>query len=450
MSLGVRMIHDYLGLPLLPRVQRLGLQGLPMDNARRLQLIGWAAQMLADMDMELSQVGIRDAGSGKQLSADLRALGVPLEKKTPGGEFVTDLDVLRRFHHHFNEVRPSDPKFPFLVPLIKRKKVEKTRANLTSMIPCRDGRLRTALRSTGTETGRYSSAKLGWCQVCNQAGHGTNLQNIAKKDESFPLTHEKGDPKCWRDEDDESDECNGEHHLREVFKAPRGEQLISWDYHMLELRTLAYLANVRGLIANLEAGVDIHNENEQALFGTSGVNRTLAKNFVFASLYGGGKVAIQIALSRKGIYLEQALIEELQAKLFQVYPEIAAWQISVGAAMDQARGQRVPVLVRNAFGRVRVLLGSEPYKEGLATINSGTAADIMSFNLLRFPEHVFKHLCIQIHDDFVGQATNQRIPSLAAEVKEIMESDVWMAGRFVKFPVEVKVGQSWDAMHAYP
>jgi len=432
MSLGVAHIHR-MGLALLPRVQRLGLQGLPMDNGRRLQLIQWSAQMLADLDMELTTAGIMDAGSGKQLSRDLRALGVPLEKKTPGGEFVTDLDVLRRIHHHFNEVRPSDPKFPFLPLLIKRKKLEKTRANLTSMIPCKDGRLRTALRSTGTETGRYSSARLGWCQKCNQPNHGCNLQNPAKKDESFPIIDPEGK----------------EHHLREIIVAPQGEQLIEWDYHMLELRTLAYLANVRRLIERLEEGADIHAENEKALFDTQGVNRTLAKNFVFASLYGGGKVAIQIALSRKGIYLEQALIEELQSKLFQVYPEIAAWQIAVGADMDAARHRSVPVIVRNAFGRVRVLLGSEPHKEGLATINSGTAADIMSFNLLRFPEHVFSRLSIQIHDAFLGHAPNQSIPALASEVKEIMEREVWLGQRFVKFPVEIKVGSSWDNMKAY-
>jgi len=432
MSLNVRHIHN-MGLALLPRVQRLGLQGLPIDNARRLQLIQWSAQMLADLDMELTTAGIMDAGSGKQLSRDLRALGVPLEKKTPGGEFVTDLDVLRRIHHHFNEVRPSDPRFPFLPLLIKRKKVEKTRANLTSMIPCKDGRLRTALRSTGTETGRYSSAKLGWCQVCNQAGHGTNLQNIAKKDEGFPIVDPQGN----------------EHHLREIFIAPQEEQWIEWDHHMLELRTLAYLANVRHLIIALEEGRDIHAENEQALFNTQGINRTLSKNFLFASLYAGGKVAIQIALSKKGIYLEQSTIQDLQDKLFQVFPEIAAWQIAVGTDMDGARNRSVPVIVRNAFGRVRVLLGSEPHKEGLATINSGTAADIMSFHLLRFPEHVFSRLSIQIHDAFLGHAPTERLAALAAEVKEIMEREVWLGQRFVKFPVEIKVGTSWDSMKAY-
>lgn len=175
LRLGVRQLHDHFALPLLPLVQELGLKGIPFDTGVRDANVRSIQSRLLDIDARLMSAGINNPNSTKKLNEDLVCLGVPLTKKTASGaQFTVDLDVLGRIHHNYN-VNLKAPKYPFLPDLITRKRLEKARANLESLRPCKDGKLRTALRSTGTETGRYSSAGLRWCNVCQEPSHGCLL-----------------------------------------------------------------------------------------------------------------------------------------------------------------------------------------------------------------------------------------------------------------------------------
>jgi len=423
MGLGVRHIHD-IGLPLLPIVQQVGMQGLPFDAQRRESLLmDFIEPELANLAGSLADCGITDAKSTKKLGAALAALGVPLEKHTKGGEqFAVDLEVLRRKHHEFNEA-DDRVRFPFLPTLIRFKQFEKARANLHSMVLCKDGRLRCRLNSLGTETGRYSSAGLGWCPRCHQPDHGTNLQNIAKNNAEIGLN------------------------LRDVIVARPGYTLLEFDYSMLELRILAYVANVKLLIERLERGDDIHSEHERDLFGTVGESRTLAKNFGFAAIYGGKAKAIQMALAKKGIFLELAEIERLRSiMLYERYPEIISWQIDAERQINALKLAKLPVAVRTVFGSARVLLGYEPLKEWLSTRIQGTAGWIMSFNLLRMRKQTRGYLCTQIHDAFLAEVPANMMMQYTAEMVELMERKVWMHDRFVRFPVDVSCGRRWSEM----
>jgi len=439
-SLHTRQIHDHIGLPLLPLVQKIGLKGLPVDEHRRDLMVLWVGRQLDELACELADAGIVEPGSGKKLGDALINLGVPLSKKTAGGQSVTDLDVLRRFNFHYNEVVPN-PKFPFLKPVIKWKKLEKLRGNLESMRLCDDHRLRTSLRSTGTETGRYSSSRLKWCSVCRAPFHGTNLQNLSKADEVAAIDCRGG---CWL-----ATACEThQHYLRDCIVARPGMIFIERDYSMLELRILAELANVPLLLARLAAydagtGLSIHTMNEQDLFSTDGPNRTLAKNFAFACVYGGGPVAIQIALAKKGIYLSIARIEQLQQKLFAIYPEIIGWQIREDEYIRRARAASQLIVARNAFGRARIMLGSEPLKELLSTKVQGAAGDVMSFVLLRIAREalaLLDTLCSQVHDAYVAEVPVKTADAYDTQLTQAMERPVWMGSRFVVFPAEGKRG----------
>lgn len=428
LRLGVRQVHDHLALPLLPLVQDLGQAGLPFDATVRDRMVydlagsDGAGGRIGVLDRELAAHGLSNPSSNKVLERELLALGVPLSKRTASGNaFTVDLDVLGRIHHHYNVERK--PKFPFLLALMERKRLEKARANLESLRPCLDGKLRTALRSTGTETGRYSSAGLRWCNRCKQPSHGTNLQNLGKNNKELGVN------------------------VKDCFVAPAGYVLWELDYSMLELRLMAYLANVEKLIARMEdPNGDVHTANTHALFDGrySDTLRTLAKNFFYALQYGGSEGAIQIALAKKGEYLEQAYIQGLMLKIFTEYPEIALWQQGTAKFIERKRKADEPVVAYNAYGGCRVLLSNDPLKEFLSTVVQGTAAYTMSFALLRLTEEAREPLVIQVHDAFVGCSPEERALDDMRAVKAEMEKPIWVGNRFAVLPADGKISHPVD------
>lgn len=675
LRLGVRQVHDYLALPLLSLVQDLGHAGLPFDPVVRDRIVYDVEQRIKSLDAGLAESGISNASSSKVLERELLHLGLPLNKRTASGNaFTVDLDVLGRIHHHYNVERK--PKFPFLPALMERKRLEKARANLESLRPCLDGRLRTALRSTGTETGRYSSAGLRWCNRCKQPNHGTNLQNLGKNNKELGVN------------------------VKDCFVAPKGYVLWELDYSMLELRLMAYLANVEKLIVRMEdPSGDVHTENTKAMFDGRYDDklRTLAKNFFYACVpmdtqaltrqgwrtrdqlnigdviltynaekgvkewapitafadraddeiiemrnnrsfcvrvtkdhrwfvrkrnrkwtkdgtywakpymidcvqtteeidsesniivnapmsvdsdrhivdaiysvrqkygvdwvakvcamsqaerraflhgfliadgfvapagqgntswiwnqnvnelseaalvasylvhdgalyvtdrqavhpmivcrlsqkshvtgqkltktvvgrgpvwcpvtpngswvmrqgncititgncqYGGSEGAIQIALAKKGEYLEQSYIQGLMLKIFTEYPEIALWQQGVAKFIERKRKADEPVVAYNAYGGCRVLLSNDPLKEFLSTVVQGTAAYTMSFALLRLDEEARRPLVIQVHDAFVGCSREEDAIADMRLVKAEMERPIWIGNRFAVLPADGKM-----------
>jgi DNA polymerase I len=418
---GVRQIHDHLAMPLIVPVQELGLKGLPFSTTIRDAKVAEVNKRLMELDFSLHASGITNANSPKQLNEDLLKLGVPLSKMTPSKtQYTVDLDVLGRIHHYYN-MQTKSPKFPFLPELISRKRLEKARANLESLRPCLDGKLRTALRSTGTETGRYSSAGLRWCGVCKQPNHGTNLQNIAKNNKELGVN------------------------VKDCFVAPPGWVLWEIDYSMLELRIMAYLANVPKLISRMESkDGDVHKANTLALFDGRYDDklRTLAKNFFYAMQYGGSEQAIQMALAKKGEYLDQDYIRGLLMKIYEEYPEIALWQQRENVECAAAKVK----IVRNAFGGMRILLGSDPSKEWLSTRVQGTAGYIMSFSLLRMSEEVRRPIIANIHDAYLGMSPAERAHDDIRAVMQEMEYPVWLGDRFAVFPCDAKMGERWSDM----
>lgn len=668
LRLGVRQLHDHFALPLLPLVQELGLKGIPFDAKVRDDNVTSIQARLLDIDARLMAAGINNPNSTKKLNEDLVRLGVPLTKKTASGaQFTVDLDVLGRIHHNYN-VNLKAPKYPFLPDLITRKRLEKARANLESLRPCKDGKLRTALRSTGTETGRYSSAGLRWCNVCQEPSHGCNTQNFGKNNEALgvnikdcfvaPAGHvfweidhcvapdtkvlksdltwvpahslntgdeligfdeeyedsrkgrkfrrskvikikkiiepsvvvktSKGDVTCsekhrwlasygskyswveakdikpgmliayfgrtWETRKDydagwmagfldgegwiSNSACGfgqnfgpiydkackyleEEDLSNQAYKSVRGKlgmvhlarmrdslrllgsvrptRLLSkasklWEgkkiwgkwtepalvidvssvgkkeviaigtethtfiangflshNSMLELRIMAHVAGVKKLIERLEDPTcNIHKENTLEMFDgryNDGL-RTLSKNLFYAMQYGGSEQAIQMALAKKGEYLDQDFIRSLMLKIFMVYPEIALWQQRVTAECARLTRLGLPRIARNAYGGCRILLGADPTKEWLSTIVQGTAAYTMSFALLRMSESVRRPIIAQIHDAFLGMSPQETWREEMQAVMDEMTRPVWICDKFVKLPADAKVGQTWATMAA--
>jgi DNA polymerase I-like protein with 3'-5' exonuclease and polymerase domains len=227
---------------------------------------------------------------------------------------------------------------------------------------------------------------------------------------------------------------------------------------MLELRLMAYLAGVTLLIERMEShdrdplgSDDIHTLNTKALFDGryDDALRTLAKNFFYALQYGGSEGAIQQALAKKGEYLEQSYIRELMLRVFREYPEMAAWQQARAAHVARCDRDLLPRIARNAYGRCRVLLAQDPLKEWLSHEVQGTAADTVSFGLLRLAKEApaaWAHLVLSIHDANMGYSPTGMVEQDVAATREQMERPCWISNRMVVLPTDVKRGVVWSRM----
>jgi len=237
--------------------------------------------------------------------------------------------------------------------------------------------------------------------------------------------------------------------VREVFAAPPGWAFVEHDYKALELRIMAYIANDEKLVERFEGGADLHRLHSELLFGEYNEQlRTLAKNFFYAWRGGGGAQAIQMALAKRGIFLQQAFLEECLRKMQLEYPRVVAWQVARGAELARQAAEQRPQLFHNAFGVPRVFLGYAPIKDVLANEIQGTAAYLLNFCLLRLRQQpeVWRYLLLQVHDSLLSLAPLGQVEWVAAAIKAEMERPTWLCGRFVSFPVEVKVGSRWGAL----
>jgi len=180
--------------------------------------------------------------------------------------------------------------------------------------------------------------------------------------------------------------------------------------------------------------------------------RTLAKNFIYAIRGAGGNRAVQIALAKKDEYVEQSEIAGWRRAIFAEYPEIPTWSAETEQMLSVQRSAGERRVIRNAFGRPRVLLGYEPLKEALANEISGTGAEIMNFVALRlayYHPEVMERVCMQIHDSFIVHAPCDEFAGAMRVVQEEMERAVWNWDRMVVYPAEAKAGDRWSELSAW-
>lgn len=455
MGLNCRQLHDHLGLPLVPIVQSIGYRGIPIDLDRRDLMLQDIAVRVMGIDNELAAYGLSNVNSDRQLGDQLKAMGVPLTERTDKNtQWKVDAEVLGRMNYNCNTRRVDNgkqPLFPFLPSLIKRSRLTKAAENIRALGVCDDGLLRTALKACHTRTARYASSgfgrkgKAGWCPICRCWGeHGTNLQNITRGCSICG----SGPRLCTCD--------GGGIHLKSLFTASPRFTLGEWDYAALELRIMAYRIQSDKLVGRLERGEDLHTLHAQLMFPGQDITkrrRTLAKNFIYAIRGAGGNRAVQIVLAKQGEYIALEEIEGWRQAIFAEYPEIPAWIRETDAVLNlQAeRGERR--VIRNAFGRPRVLLGNAPLKEALANEISGTAADIMSFVALRLAYEqpdIMRYVVMQIHDSLLVHAPDTQFNNVMQTLQHEMEKHVWHWGRFVRYPVEGKFGTRWSDLTDWP
>lgn len=228
-----------------------------------------------------------------------------------------------------------------------------------------------------------------------------------------------------------------EYKVKDLVVARPGNTIISVDYNQAELRvgvSVAEEENMAKLFQSAER-VDIHQLVADAL----GIDRDAAKTINFMILYGGGAEK----LARKlGIPLPKA-----KAYLQKYHTEYWHFRYASNYWATRARHQKY---IRLWTGRVRHF--DHPLanpKDAFNSLVQGGVAEMLRLSILWLGKVLWEydtHMLLQIHDQILFEAPEERVTEVVPIIREAMERfDHWM----IPPKVDVKVGQRWSELTDY-
>jgi uracil-DNA glycosylase family 4 len=310
--------------------------------------------------------------------------------------------------------------------LLKQKEILQEQNFLkTPVAP--DGRMRTVLSVSGTETGRLASRK-------PPCGYGTNFQNIKNK-------------------------------LRSIFIPDPGYEMWEVDASQAEARVVAVLAQQWDLVDLFERGdIDVHWENAKRIFElTRTLNydkhnrehyrmRYLAKRIIHASNYGMSWYKFrQLLLIDAGIDYTKSEAEQLLETYHAIYPNIR--RVFHQGVVRKLRKDRELV---TPFGRSRIFYDRWPqkgegelFRSAYAYLPQSTIVDMVNHALLDFDIWCNTssmgrcEVLHQNHDSILYQVKPGYGLAAAQKAKELMERPFLIGGREVSIPCEFKQGMNW-------
>ena len=401
----VKKVYEELDLPLIPvlfKMERKGMQISREKFAKLEEEMGAEVGRLEEEIWGLAGVNF-NVNSPLQLSEVLfEKLGLPAKgiKKTTRGYStgVKELAKLAGKHEIVGKIveyrETKKPLSTYIVPLPRLADGE--------------GRIHTTFTQNVTSTGRLSSVN-------------PNLQNI-------PVRTEEGK------------------RIREGFEVGRGKILVSADYAQFELRLAAALAGDEGLIADFNAGLDIHTKTAADVFGVemeevSDAQRRAAKVINFGVLYG---------MSVKGLAdaakMNYGEAERFIKEYFEVRKKIADYlQATLKFARENGyvetfygRRRAVPDVKSNNF-----LVRTAAERAAMNMPIQGTEADLMKKAMILVDEKLpaGAELVCQVHDSLMVECDENIADDVAKILREVMEG---VAPELpVKLAVDVEMGRNW-------
>lgn len=359
---------------------------------------------LATMNKEAEEIYILagrkfNLNSPKQLAEVLYDdLGLYAGKKRS-----TSVDMLLK-------LKDDHPIIPHIMTYRKYAKIYSTYSDGLQKFIQKDGRIHTIYNQCATQTGRLSSSE-------------PNLQNISVRDEAGRI-------------------------IRKAFMPDDGCVLISCDYHQVELRILAHMADEKTLIDTFRNNVDVHTRTAMDVFGKSEdevtpADRRKAKAVNFGIVYGISDfgLAEQIDSTRKEA---AAFIESY----YKAYPGIRTYMDGVVKSCDKkgyvstlcGRRREIPEIhagqyMQREFGK----------RAAMNAPIQGTAADLIKIAMIRIDrmmkeKGVKSRMILQVHDELIFNVPQDEIDLM----KEIIEEGMSKAMELkVPLSVECAVGSTW-------
>jgi DNA polymerase-1 len=406
-------------------VLEMGIRGVLVDQARRLEVINLFADQIDQIETRLAKL-VRDGfdlpvfnwRSPRDL-AHLFYTVIGIRPIIRQGRPTVDLGA-----------REKIATYPVATALISHINVladlgKKLSTLQTEIDP--DGRIRTSYNIAGTNTGRFSSS-------LSEFGTGGNLQNI-------------------------------EESLRSIFIADPGWKFAKCDAKSGESYAVGAIEwNLFGdgtYLDAVESG-DVHTTVARMVWpelpwtGTTSVDKELAerpyyrghsyrfmcKKLGHGSNYGG-RAATLAAQSR----IESAVVEEFQDKYFAAFPAHRRWQTNVD---DQLRrlGYLVSLTARKRwfFGRRN---DPSTLREAIAYDPQCSLADIVNRAMLSIWRQRIALIVMHDHDALTFMYREKDEPYVIPKLQEALVVPVPLSqGRVLKIPYDVETG--WNKGHYHP
>ena len=274
----------------------------------------------------------------------------------------------------------------------------------------KDGRIHTVYNQCATQTGRLSSSE-------------PNLQNISVRDEAGRA-------------------------IRKAFMPDEGCVLISCDYHQVELRILAHMADEKTLIETFRNNVDVHTRTAMDVFHkteeeVTPADRRKAKAVNFGIVYGISDfgLAEQIDVTRKEA---NAFIDAY----YQAYPGIRTYMDGVVSSCE--KNGYVKTLCNRRREIPEIHAGQYMQREfgKRAAMNApiqGTAADLIKIAMIRIDRmmkesNVTSKMILQVHDELIFNVPKDEIDVMKQIIEEGMSKAMELK---VPLSVECAIGATW-------
>ncbi|MCW5623296.1 MAG: DNA polymerase I [Burkholderiales bacterium] len=408
---GLLHVYTEIEMPVMPVLLKVERNGVLIDGRLLEQQSTALGTRMLELEKEAHALAGQpfNLGSPKQLQEILFGKhGLPVIKKTPGGQPSTDEDVLEQL--------ALDHPLPKCI--LEYRGVSKLKSTYTDKLPRMvnpaTGRVHTTYSQAVAVTGRLSS-------------NDPNLQNI-------PVRTAEG------------------RRIREAFIAPPGSVIVSADYSQIELRIMAHLSGDASLLKAFAEGADVHRATAAEVFGVppadvTSEQRRYAKVINFGLIYGMSAFGLAGNLG-----IERAAAQQYMDRYFTRYPGVADYmQRTRASARDLG-------YVETVFGRRLSLPDIRAQNQGRrqgaerAAINApmqGTAADLIKLAMIRVQhwletDRLASRLVMQVHDELVLEVPDGELAAVRATLPGLMTGVAELA---VPLVVDVGSGPNWEQAH---
>lgn len=402
-------ILENFDLPLIPVLYKMEEKGMLIDRDYFKNLEKSYTEEVHQKERKIHQLAGAEFNvkSPMQLSDVLfTKLALPTKgiKKTARGYFATgmkELEKLKNLH----------PIIPEIIEYREAAKLLNTYIIPIPDLADKNSRVHTTFTQNVTATGRLSS-------------QNPNLQNI-------PVRTDTG------------------RKIRAGFIAPKGRTLVSADYSQFELRLAAVLSNDQNLIADFDAGVDIHTKTAAEAFNipmdqVTKKQRRSAKVINFGILYGmsvrGLSEAADMSFADAKEFIEKYF--KLRAPIKQKLDDILK-QAKEKGFVETFYGRRRPTPdVKSPNFIVR-----EAAKRAAANMPiQGTEADLMKRAMISVDKLLppSADIIMQVHDSLIIECDESDTGQVSDILRKEMEN---VAPELpIKLTVDITTGQNWGEL----
>jgi len=404
-------VYSAIEMPVMEVLFAMERHGVLLDTAALDKQTKELSDRLIELENEVhAQAGQPfNLGSPKQLQEILfEKQGLPVIKKTPGGQPSTDEDVLQQL--------ALDHPLPKLI--LEYRTLSKLKSTYTDKLPKMvnpdTGRVHTNYAQAVANTGRLAS-------------NDPNLQNI-------PVRTAEG------------------RRVREAFIAPDGCSIVSADYSQIELRIMAHLSQDENLLKAFREGADVHRHTASEIFGVdpddvTSEQRRYAKVINFGLIYGMSAFGLASQLG-----LERSAAQQYIDRYFARYPGVADYMQRT-REMARDRGYVETVFGRRLYlAEIRASNHQRRQAAERAAINApmqGTAADLIKLSMIAVhnwiaTQELSSRMIMQVHDELVLEVPEAELTVVKKTIPELMSG---VAKLDVPLVADVGAGPNWERAH---